>query len=41
MNGMAARRATSSLHGFYMWLDNYIYNQPIPVDFTGLTPPPG
>lgn len=30
-----------SLHGFYMWLDNYIYNQPIAVDFTGLTPPPG
>jgi len=28
-----------SLHGFYMWLDNYIYNQIIPVDFTGLTPP--
>jgi iron complex outermembrane receptor protein len=30
-----------SVHGFYMWLDNYIYNQPIAVDFTGLTPPPG
>ena len=30
-----------SLHGFYMWLDNYIYNQPLAVDFTGLTPPPG
>lgn len=29
-----------SLHGFYMWLDNYIYTQPLPVDFTGLTPPP-
>jgi len=29
-----------SLHGFYMWLDNYIYNQIIPVDFTGLTPAP-
>jgi len=29
-----------SVHGFYMWLDNYIYNQIIPVDFTGLTPPP-
>jgi len=28
-----------SVHGFYMWLDNYIYNQIIPVDFTGLTPP--
>jgi len=29
-----------SVHGFYMWLDNYIFNQSIPVDFTGLTPPP-
>lgn len=29
-----------ALHGFYMWLDNYIYTQPIAVDFTGLTPPP-
>lgn len=29
-----------SLHGFYMWLDNYIYTQPLAVDFTGLTPPP-
>ena len=29
-----------SVHGFYMWLDNYIYNQIIPVDFTGLTPAP-
>ena len=29
-----------SVHGFYMWLDNYIYNKIIPVDFTGLTPPP-
>jgi iron complex outermembrane receptor protein len=29
-----------SVHGFYMWLDNYIFNQAIPVDFTGLTPPP-
>jgi iron complex outermembrane receptor protein len=29
-----------SLHGFYMWLDNYIYTQPLPADFTGLTPPP-
>ena len=28
-----------SVHGFYMWLDNYIYNQIIPVDFTGLTAP--
>jgi iron complex outermembrane receptor protein len=31
----------ASVHGFYMWLDNYIYNQILPVDFTGLTPPPG
>jgi len=30
-----------SAHGFYMWLDNYIYNQLLPLDFTGLTPPPG
>jgi len=29
-----------ALHGFYMWLDNYIYTQPIAVDFTGITPPP-
>jgi iron complex outermembrane receptor protein len=29
-----------ALHGFYMWLDNYIYTQPIAADFTGLTPPP-
>ena len=28
------------LHGFYMWLDNYIYTQPLAVDFAGLTPPP-
>jgi len=35
------RASYLSLHGFYMWLDNYIYNQPIPVDFTGITPPPG
>ena len=25
-----------SVHGFYMWLDNYIYTQVIPVDFTGV-----
>ena len=31
----------ASVHGFYMWLDNYIYTQALPVDFTGLTPPPG
>jgi iron complex outermembrane receptor protein len=30
-----------SVHGWYMWLDNYIFNQPLAVDFTGLTPPPG
>jgi iron complex outermembrane receptor protein len=29
-----------ALHGFYMWLDNYIYTQALAVDFTGLTPPP-
>ena len=29
-----------SLHGFYMHLDNYIYNQLLPLDFTGITPPP-
>lgn len=29
-----------SVHGFYMWLDNYIYTQPLAVDFAGLTPPP-
>jgi iron complex outermembrane receptor protein len=29
-----------SVHGFYMWLENYIYTQLIPQDFTGLTPPP-
>ena len=29
-----------ALHGFYYWLDNYIYTQVLPVDFTGLTPPP-
>jgi iron complex outermembrane receptor protein len=34
------RASYFSVHGFYMWLDNYIYNQPIAVDFTGLTPPP-
>ena len=35
------RASYFSVHGFYMWLDNYIYNQILPVDFTGLTPPPG
>ena len=29
-----------ALHGFYMWMDNYIYTQVIPADFTGFTPPP-
>jgi len=29
-----------SVHGWYMWLDNYIYTQVIPADFTGVTPPP-
>jgi iron complex outermembrane recepter protein len=29
-----------ALHGFYMHLDNYIFDQPLPADFTGLTPPP-
>lgn len=29
-----------SVHGFYMWLDNYIYTQAISADFTGVTPPP-
>jgi iron complex outermembrane receptor protein len=29
-----------SVHGFYMWLENYIYTQTLPVDFTGITPPP-
>jgi len=29
-----------SVHGFYMWLDNYIYTQVLPVDFTGITPSP-
>jgi iron complex outermembrane receptor protein len=28
-----------SVHGFYMWLDNYIYTQPLAADFTGLTAP--
>jgi iron complex outermembrane receptor protein len=29
-----------SVHGFYFWLDNYIYTQALSVDFTGLTPSP-
>lgn len=30
-----------ALHGFYMWLDNYIYDQALTADFSDLTPPPG
>lgn len=29
-----------ALHGFYMWLDNYIYTQALTADFSGFTPPP-
>jgi iron complex outermembrane receptor protein len=29
-----------ALHGFYMELDNYIYNQALTGDFSGFTPPP-
>jgi len=29
-----------SLHGFHMWLDNYIYTQALTGDFSSLTPPP-
>jgi len=29
-----------ALHGFYMWLDNYIYNQALTADFSDFTPPP-
>jgi len=28
-----------SVHRWYMWLDNYIYTQVIPADFTGVPPP--
>jgi iron complex outermembrane receptor protein len=28
-----------SVHGWYMWLDNYIYTQVIPLDFTGVPAP--
>jgi len=28
------------VHGFYYWLDNYVYTQVLQADFTGLTPPP-
>jgi iron complex outermembrane receptor protein len=34
------RASYFSVHGFYMRLDNYIYTQVLPLDFTGLTPPP-
>jgi iron complex outermembrane receptor protein len=29
-----------SVHGFYMWLDNYIYTQVLAADFTGIAVPP-
>jgi iron complex outermembrane receptor protein len=29
-----------AVHGFYYWLDNYIYTQVLPADFTGITPDP-
>ena len=29
-----------AVHGFYMWLENYIYTQALAADFTGITPPP-
>jgi iron complex outermembrane receptor protein len=29
-----------SVNAFNFWLDNYVYQQAVPVDFTGLTPPP-
>lgn len=29
-----------ALHGFYMWLDTWIYNQALEADFSGFTPPP-
>ena len=29
-----------SVNAFNFWLDNYTYDQAIPVDFTGITPPP-
>ena len=28
-----------SVNAFNFWLDNYVYDQAIPIDFTGLTPP--
>lgn len=29
-----------SVHGWYMWLDNYVYTQTLAADFTGLTASP-
>lgn len=29
-----------SINAFNFWLDNYIYDQALPVDFTGITAPP-
>lgn len=29
-----------ALHGFYMWLDNYIYSQALTADFSDFIPPP-
>jgi iron complex outermembrane receptor protein len=29
-----------ALHGFNYWLENYIYNQALTADFSGLEPPP-
>ncbi len=29
-----------SVNAFNFWLENYIYDQALPVDFTGITPPP-
>ena len=29
-----------AVHGFYMWLDTWIYNQALTADFSGFTPPP-
>jgi iron complex outermembrane recepter protein len=29
-----------ALHGFYVWLDNYIYTQALEADFSNFTPPP-
>lgn len=29
-----------SVNGYYFWLDNYIYDQALTADFSGITPPP-